>query len=67
MLTGKKFPQNVRAFRIVAEEMLRNLFINNEVESMENVQHLLESRSNQSVTAKLWIDCLIKPVFIAMI
>ena len=36
MLTGKKFPQNVRAFRIVAEEMLRYLFINKEVESMEN-------------------------------
>ena len=66
MLTGKKFPQNVRAFRIVAEEMLRNLFINNEVESMENLQHLLKSLSNQSITAKLWIDCLIKPVFIAM-
>lgn len=26
MLSGKKFPQNVRALRIVAEEVLRHIF-----------------------------------------
>ena len=46
--------------------MLRNLFIDNEIQSMKDLQHLLESLSNQNFIAKLRIDCLIKAVFIAM-
>ena len=36
MLTGKKFPQNVRALRMLAEEVLRGVIDNNRLESKGN-------------------------------
>ena len=35
MLSGKKFPQNVRAMRLVVEELLRGMMANEKIDSME--------------------------------
>ena len=66
MLAGKKFPQNVRALRIVAEEVLRKLFKEESVQCYADLVNALENKSERSRTAKHWIDNLIKPVFIMM-
>ena len=56
MLTGKKFPQNMRALRLVAEESLRP----------ESLMEVLELNSKLNRTSKLWLDCFLKPVLIMM-
>ncbi len=66
MLTGKKFPQNVRAIRFVAEELIRGIFERNPLASHEDLMKHLEELACRSKTAKLWIDVVIKPVFIIM-
>ena len=66
MLTGKKFPQNVRALRMVVEELLRRTIEGNNFQSMHDLMSFLEDISSRSKTAKLWIDCLVKPVFVMM-
>ena len=65
MFSGKKFPQNVRALRMVAEEILREFV--NDVESPEDLIYKLERAAAKNPTAKLWIDCLLKPVLIMML
>lgn len=63
MLTGKKYPQNVRALRMLVEELLRPLFGKHELERMADLQNALDDVSLNSKTAKLWVDCLIRPMF----
>ena len=65
MLSGKKFPQNVRALRMVAEEILREFV--NDVDSPEDLTNKLERAAAKSPTSKLWVDYLLKPVFIMML
>ena len=66
MLSGKKFPQNVRALRLVTEEILRNTVTDHHFASTEDLIHTLDEIAKQSKTAKLWIDVLIKPVLLMM-
>ncbi len=56
MLTGTKFPQNVRAL-FVAEELLQH-------PSMSYTTDLLEILLSN--TTKLWVDMLIKPVLLTL-
>ena len=67
MLTGKKFPQNVRALRMLAEEVLRRIFEEHRLESKQDLMKVLEDRASRSKTVKLWVDMLIKPIFIIML
>ena len=67
MLTGKKFPQNVRAMRLVSEELLRNIINRGGVMSMEDLLAHLDAAARKSKTSKLWVDCFIKPVFLMML
>ena len=64
MLIGKKFPQNVRALRLVTEEILREVLLS--TSSYSDLMAELERRSTQSRTTKLWVENLVKPVFIMM-
>ena len=64
---GKKFPQNMRALRLVVEELLRPLFSGVELESYSNLVTHLDDIGRRSRTSKVWIDCLIKAVFIMMV
>ena len=63
MLTGKKFPQNMRALQLVAEECIRDV-VTNRYEESNSVIEILEQRAKVSRTSKLWFDCLGKPVLI---
>ena len=65
MLTGKNFPNNVRALRMVVEEILRPIICT--TSSCDELMEDLEARSARSKTVKLWVDNLIKPVLIMMI
>ena len=65
MLSGKKFPQNVRALRIVAEELLRRIVQENNMASYDELILFLDDVAS-SRTAKLWVDVVITPVFIMM-
>ena len=67
MLTGKKFTQNVRAMRLVSEELLRNIINRGDVMSMEDLLAHLDAAARKSKTSKLWVDCFIKPVFLMML
>ena len=66
MLSGKKYPQNVRALRLVVEELLHPLFGNNDFQTIDDLREFLDAPCLRSRTTKLWADCLIKPVLICM-
>ncbi len=65
LLSGKKFPQNVRALRLVAEELL-NPYLPG-IHSYDDLTAFLDDISQKSLTSKLWSDCLIKPVLYMML
>ena len=64
LLSGKNFPQNVRALRLVVEELHRS--ISEQSESYEMLS-ILEERERVSRTAKLWVNCLAQSVLIMML
>ena len=64
MLVGKKFPQHVRALRIVVIELLRPLIDVNTCQ--DDFTATLQELSNKSKLAEHWIQNLIYPVFIMM-
>jgi hypothetical protein len=65
MLSGHMFPQNVRAIRIVVEDVLGDVLTGlPDDSSMSDLDKILETKSEKSETSKLWIDCLVKPLFI---
>lgn len=66
MLSGKKFPQNVRALRLVVEELLRSVFESVTIKNYDHLISILDTLSLKSKTSKLWVDCLIKPVLLMM-
>jgi hypothetical protein len=65
MLTGKRFPQNFRALRIVVEELLRGMV--QKIDDPNDLMSALQNRSDESKTTKLWVDVLIKPVLLMML
>ena len=66
MRTGKKYPDNVRAQRMLVEELIRPFFQTQNMLCMDDLQHALNGTASHSRTAKLWINCVIKPVFTIM-
>ena len=67
MLNGKKFPQNVRALRIIVEELLRKIIQDSKVASYDELMLHLYDISGNSRTEKLWVNIVIKYVFILML
>ena len=67
MLTGKKFPQNMRALGLVVEELLRPIFKSEDLNSYRDLETILEDVARESRTSKVWVDCLIKAVFLMMV
>ena len=65
MLSGKKFPQNFRALRLVVEVLLCPHV--DGCKNHEEMVRVLESISLRSITTRLWVQNLIKPVFIMMV
>ena len=64
MLTGKKFPQCVRALRLVVEELLRPVLKNGMIISHDKLMTFLDEKASLSRTTKLWVDVLIKQMFL---
>ena len=67
MLNGKKFPQNVRALRIIVEELLRKIIQDSNVASYDELMLHLVDISGNSRIAKLCVNIVIKSVFIMML
>lgn len=67
MLSGKKFPMNMRAMRMVAEELLRDIVGQSQMKCHDDLMKKLEDLSKRSRTTKMWVDILIKPVQIMML
>ena len=65
MLTGKKFPKNVRALGVLVLELLRG-FVDN-VTSFDELQEKLDSISQENILAEHWVKNLIRPVFLMML
>ena len=66
MLSVKKFPQNVRALRMMAEEVVRGLFMDHRFENTEDLMKALDQIASESRTVKLWVEILVKPVLLMM-
>ena len=56
MLTGKNFPQNTRALRMVAEELFQPIISRAEIH--EDLVSILEKEATKSRTAKVWVGFL---------
>ena len=56
MLTGKNFPQNTRALRIVVEQVLHQIL--REVDTFDELMPELKARTSKSRTAKHWMETL---------
>ena len=69
MLSGKKYPQNIRALRPLVEELLRPLFEDETVNipDMDALERELEQRVSQNRTTRVWVDIVIRPVFLIML
>ena len=66
MLSGKKYPQNFRALRMLVEELLCDVVQVQGVTSFSSLIEVLNARSSRSRTAKMWTDNLVKAVIIMM-
>ena len=66
MLTGKKYTDNVRALRMLVELIIRPLFQTQNLGCMADLHRALCDAAAHSRTAKLLVNCLIKPVFTIM-
>ena len=65
MMSGKKYPQNFRALRMITEEILRkHLQHNPEIKCTDDLFNNLNDLAEKSKTTKLWTEILIKGVFI---
>ena len=64
MLSGKKYPQNIRALRLLTEELLRGTIVH--MDSHDSLMKVLDNKSQESRTTKLWVENLIKPVMLMM-
>ena len=64
MMSGKRYPQNVHALRIVVEVLLAKHI--KDQDTPDQLDTFLQSVSSQSPTSQLWVDNLIKPVNLMM-
>lgn len=67
MLIGKKFPMNIRAMRMLTEELLRDVVQQSQLTCHDDLLTALEDLATVSRTAKMWVDVFIKPVLITML
>jgi hypothetical protein len=66
MLQGKKYPQNIRALRLLTEELLRPIVENKELNNMADLENVLADLSTKSRTTKAWTELVIKPTLLIM-
>ncbi len=66
MLNGKKFPQNVHALWMMAEEVMQSVITDGHFQKADDLMTALDQIASQSRTAKLWVEVLVKPVLLMM-
>ena len=64
MLTGKKFPMNIRALRLA--QCLSYFEIVGEIKSFQYLAHFLDACSSKSMPSKHWVDNLVRPAMLIM-
>ena len=64
MLTGKKFPMNVRSLSFAMLELLRDYV--RKMKSFQDLAHFLNACSSNSMLSKHWVDNVIRPVMFIM-
>ena len=57
----------MRALCLVVEELLSPVFNTEDLTSYRDLETILGDVARESRTAKVWVDCLIRPVFIMMV
>ena len=67
MLTGKKFPMNMRALRLNMLEILRGYVDISNIHTYNDLISVLNDLASKSTLAKHWITNLIKPVLLMML
>ena len=65
MMTGKKFPMNMRALRFAVIELLKGHI--DDVHCYEDLEKILKDKAAKSLVAEHWINNLIRPVFLMML
>ena len=65
MMTGKKFPMNIRALRFAVMELLKGFI--DDVYSYEDLEKRMEYLAQKSMIAEHWINNLIRAVFLMML
>ena len=65
MLAGKKYPMNLRALRMVVEELLRNKVAS--FSQYSELEMFPETVSGNSLLTKHGVENLIKPLFICLL
>ena len=65
MLSGKAFPMNIRALRLVLEEILRSYI--GEFSCYNDFDQFPDETALRSRTAKHWINNFFKPVLLMML
>ena len=66
MLLGKNFPNNTRAFFLLAEELIRDIGGLASIDSTTELIYVLEEAHSESKTALTWIKNFLNPVFLIM-
>ena len=65
MMTGKKFPMNIRALRFAVMELLKGFI--DDVYSYEDLEKRMEYLAQKSMIAEHWINNLIRTVFLMIL
>ncbi len=63
ILTGKSWPQALRAYRMLTGVLLAE-FMESGQKTYDEIEEYIDSVRHHA-TGRLWVDCLIKPVMIA--
>ena len=58
---------NMRAMRMLADELLRDVVSHNQLECHGDLFDVIDGLASRSRTTKMWVDAFIKPVFIMML
>ena len=66
MLLGKNFPNNIRAQRMAVEEILRPVLLDFVLATFDDLMICMESLASKSCAAKLWLNGLVWPIFLAL-
>ena len=66
MLNGKAWPRAVRAFRMVASGLLKDVIISDGITTLSQLETFLDDTCKHP-TGKLWVQCFILPVAIMLL